>query len=61
MKENPLLETLKRCYLKHHLNDPGIGWDELDDEMFNTLCEAIGDKEFTRWLDEEKERLDWLE
>lgn len=54
--QNILLETLKRCYLKHHLNDPDIGWDELDDEMMTTLCEAMGDKEFQKWLGGENEK-----
>lgn len=47
-----VLETLKRCYRKHHLNDDSIGWDQLADEMCNTLSEAMGDREFQQWVAE---------
>lgn len=44
------LRTLKRVYRKHVMQDPSIGWDELCDELCNTLSEIMGDEEFCIWL-----------
>jgi len=45
-----MMRTLKRCYKKHVSNDDAIGWDELSDELGNTLAQAMGDKEFQAWV-----------
>ena len=50
---NEVLSTLKKAYLKHHLNNQEIGWNELDDMMCDTLCNSMGDKEFSKWLEKE--------
>jgi len=42
-------QTLKNCYMKHVKMDDSIGWDELGDEIFNTLCNLIGDDAFVEW------------
>jgi hypothetical protein len=47
-----LLSCLKLAYRKHHLDDQKIGWDELSDKMRDTLCNAMGDKEFIKFLSE---------
>jgi hypothetical protein len=45
-----LLKVVLLAYLKHHkqLNDV-IGWNALEDELHNCICEAIGDDEFCKW------------
>jgi hypothetical protein len=46
-----LLVAVKAAYLKHHLNDLDIGWEELGEILKDTLCEVIGDREFVEWVD----------
>ncbi len=51
MKERDiLLNAVQKAYRKHHLNDPNIGWEELSDILFNSLCEVMTDKGFQSWL-----------
>lgn len=45
-----MLETLKKAYRKHVLNDDSIGWEELGEDMCSSLCEAMTDKGFQKWL-----------
>ena len=42
--------TLELAYRKHHLNDENVGWDELSEELRDSLCELKGDEKFQRWL-----------
>ena len=49
-----LLKAVQLAYRKHHLNDPGIGWDELGLELLNALAEAMGDEGFKYWLEEHR-------
>lgn len=49
-----LVEALKLAYRKHWLNDDSIGWDELGDKLCDALCNAMGDKEFSLWLQQMK-------
>jgi DNA-binding GntR family transcriptional regulator len=46
--------TLKNCYRKHVNLDDSIGWDELGDQIHNTLCNLIGDDAFVEWNDNAK-------
>jgi hypothetical protein len=46
-----LLDTVKLVYMKHCLNDPEIGWEELSDKLLNTLCNVMGDKGYQEWLE----------
>jgi len=46
--------TLKNCYRKHVNMDDSIGWDELGDQIFNTLCNLIGDDAFVEWNESTK-------
>lgn len=46
------LNCLKLAYRKHTKGDPDIGWDELGDDLWNTLCILMGDEEFTKWNEE---------
>jgi len=48
------IEVLKLVYRKHVLNDDSIGWDELSNMLCDAICNAIGDDEFVKWLDEQK-------
>ncbi len=48
---NEAIKTLQRAYRKHHLDDPGIGWGEMNNELKDTLCNLMGDKAFLVWLD----------
>lgn len=45
-----LLNAVKLAYRKHHLDDPSVGWEELSNALFNTLCDAMGDVGFYEWL-----------
>ena len=47
--------TLKNCYRKHVNMDDSIGWDELGDQIHNTLCNLIGDDAFVEWNESEKD------
>lgn len=49
-----VVEALKLAYRKHWLNDDSIGWDELGDKLCDALCNAMGDKEFSLWLQQMK-------
>ena len=55
-KVDLMLKTLKRVYRKHVLDDKSIGWDELSDELLNTLCEVMGDGEYVSWLNAAKNK-----
>jgi len=44
-----LLHVVLLTYIKHARNQDVIGWDELSDELWATICEAIGDDEFVKW------------
>lgn len=43
--------TIKRTYLKMTDRDDSIGWEELQDELANTLAQIMGDDEFIAWND----------
>lgn len=47
--------TIKRAYLKMVEIDDSIGWEELIDELANTLAQVMGDNEFCEWLDRKSE------
>ena len=47
-----LLGVVKAAYLKHHCGLDNVGWEALSDMMCNALCNAMGDTEFQRWLEE---------
>lgn len=47
--------TLKNCYRKHVNMDDSIGWDELSDQLCDTLCNLIGDDAFVEWNENEKD------
>lgn len=47
-----LLNACKYAYRKHVLNDFDIGWDELSEILHAALCEAMGDNEYNKWLDD---------
>lgn len=49
---NELLEAVKLAYRKHHLDDPGIGWDELSEKLHNAINNAIGADGYLAWMDE---------
>ena len=48
--EKRLVCALHAAYLKHHLDDSSIGWDELDDMLHTLLCDRMGDREFQKWF-----------
>lgn len=47
-----LLNAVKRAYLKHHIGDESIGWDELSDTLHDALCNALGPEGYDEWLEE---------
>lgn len=51
-----MLRAIQRTYRKHYLHDSDIGWEELSDELYDTLCEAMGDEEYCKWLEAEGRR-----
>ena len=44
-----LLKVVLLAYMKHHKGQDVIGWEELSDEMWAAICEAVGDDEFVKW------------
>ena len=42
---------IKITYLKITERDGSIGWEELQDELANTLAQIMGDDEFIAWND----------
>lgn len=46
-----LLRCVMLCYIKHHMGEDLIGWNELGDEMHMAICEAVGDDNFVKWGD----------
>lgn len=44
-----LMRAMKAAYRKHCLDDPSIGWDELDGLLVDTLSNVLGDKAFRQW------------
>jgi len=46
--------ALKMAYRKHCLNDDSIGWEELGNILFNTLCNEMGSEEFCEWVEKIK-------
>jgi len=51
-----LVRILKRVHRKHVQDDRSIGWDELDTEVSNALMEAMGHKQFQRWLQDRAQK-----
>lgn len=49
-RRETLLEVIKLVYRKHHLNDDSIGWDELSTVLHNSICNALGDDGFIKWV-----------
>lgn len=45
-----LTAACQLAYRKHHLDDQTIGWDELSEELLNTLCNVMGDEGFLKWV-----------
>lgn len=45
-----LLHAVLCAYVKHHMVDPEIGWDELSEILHDAICEAIGDDAFCEWV-----------
>lgn len=45
-----LLACVQLCYRKHHLDDPALGWSDVDDVLQTTLAEVMGDVGFHHWL-----------
>jgi len=41
-----LLRVVKRSYRKHACDEDSIGWEELQDEMMDVLCNVMGDDNF---------------
>lgn len=50
-----MASALRMAYLKHHLEDESIGWNELSDILLNALTEAMGDRPFQKWLEEQRQ------
>ena len=54
-RNDRLLHALLCAYVKHHFyEDNDIGWDELDEILFNAITNEIGDDAFCKWLDKLK-------
>ena len=52
-----LLNACKLAYRKHVLNDDSIGWEELGDRLLDAICNEIGDDEFCKWSDFERNKI----
>lgn len=45
------LRVVQLAYRKHVLEDPDIGWAELEDKLADALANAMGPGNFTAWLE----------
>lgn len=50
--QTELLGVVKAAYLKHHCGLDNVGWEQLSNMMCDALCNAMGDTQFQRWLEE---------
>lgn len=50
-----MMSTLKRAYLKMTERDESVGWEELTNELANTLAQVMGDEEFCAWVTRQRE------
>jgi hypothetical protein len=50
-EESPLLEVCKKAYRKHVMQDEGVGWEELSEDLAGVLASVMGDEKFVEWLD----------
>jgi hypothetical protein len=48
--QDTLLDVIKLVYRKHYLNDDSVGWEELSTILHNSICNALGDDAFIKWL-----------
>jgi len=48
------INALKIAYRKHCIGDETIGWQELEEVLFDALCNELGNDEFTRWSESAK-------
>lgn len=46
-----MLRTLLLAYAKHGPVDDIVGWKALADDMHSTICEAIGDDAYCKWME----------
>ena len=51
-RSEEMLELIKLLYRKHHMGDGRIGWVKLGEKMMDALCNAMGDKEYQKWVEE---------
>lgn len=56
--DSMMLCTLKRCYQKHSMDDCSIWWDELCEELSDTLCNEMGVDNFNEWVLHTKTKAD---
>lgn len=54
-----MLQNLKMAYRKCCLDDLSIGWEKMENNLRDVLCEVMGDDAFINWLDDYEEDLDW--
>lgn len=47
-----LLNAVQMAYRKHHMDDESIGWEELDQILFDALCNSMGDCGYQKWMSE---------
>jgi hypothetical protein len=51
-RNDRLLHACLCAYVKHHYyEDNHIGWDELDEILFNAITNEVGDNAFCKWVD----------
>ena len=49
-----LLKVVIATYKKHVQLDESIGWNELEDDLRDAICNVVGDTNFCNWLDGDK-------
>lgn len=45
-----LLAAVQLAYRKHALMDDRVGWEELEQTLLDTLCNAMGSDGFQDWI-----------
>jgi len=47
--DSQILTAIKLAYRKHALDDPSIAWGELQDALWDVICNEMGDDAAVDW------------
>ncbi len=53
-RNDRLLHAVMLAYVKHVLECPDVQWDKLGDNLYDVICNEIGDDNFIKWSEQFK-------